>query len=178
LAGLARSWLPVLTDGNGRAIAAAAKLRIPPDWLKRLVRLRDRHCRFPGCHRAAAHCEIDHVRAWEDGGESVVENLQCLCEAHHAAKHQGGWTATPGPSGRIHWTARTGHRYTTEADDGWDAGLPAGEPREGPPAGKPGEGPPGLRPCGETQDPRPGSSGGHAGPGRGAETGADEPPPF
>jgi hypothetical protein len=166
LAGLARSWLPVLTDGNGRAIAAAAKLRIPPGWLKRLVRLRDRHCRFPGCRRAAAHCEIDHVRAWEDGGETVFENLQCLCEAHHAAKQQGGWTAKPGPGGRIHWTARTGHRYITEADDGWDVGMPYA----GPSAGEPGDGPPGLRSGSGTQDPGSGSSGGCSGP--------DEPPPF
>lgn len=170
LASLARSWLPVLTDGNGRAIAAAAKLRIPPGWLKRLVRLRDRHCRFPGCRRAAAHCEIDHVKEWEDGGETDFDNLQCLCEAHHAAKQHGGWTARPGPGGRIHWTARTGHRYTTEADGGWDVGMPCAEP----PAGEPGEGPPGPRPGGGRQDLGPGSSGGPAGP----DTGADEPPPF
>jgi len=187
LAGLAKSWLPVLTDDGGQAIAAAGKLRIPPDWLKRLVRLRDRHCRFPGCRRAAAHCEIDHVVAWENGGDTAFENLQCLCEAHHTAKHQGGWSATPGPGGRIHWTARTGHRYTTEADDGWDVRMPAAEPGQGPPPGgnvrgvpPSGESPP--EPCSEAQEPGagsgPGSSGNRAGPATGPGTGADEPPPF
>lgn len=143
LAALAKSWLPVLTDGNGQAVVAAANLRIPPGWLKRLVRLRDRHCRFPGCRRAAAHCEIDHVTEWQDGGKTVFENLQCLCEAHHAAKQHGGWRARPGPGGHIHWTARTGHRYTTKPDDGWDVAMPSAGPGlaegsglvTGPPAG-------------------------------------------
>ncbi|MFD1214307.1 DUF222 domain-containing protein [Arthrobacter sp. GCM10027362] len=142
LAALAKSWLPVLTDGDGRAIAAAARLRIPPGWLKRQVRLRDRHCRFPGCRRAAVHCEIDHVIAWEDGGETVPENLQCLCEAHHAAKQHGGWTARPGPGGRIDWTARTGHRYATDPEDGWDIAVRSAQPA----GGGPGSGVPGPDP--------------------------------
>ncbi|MCG2621724.1 HNH endonuclease [Arthrobacter sp. I2-34] len=124
LASLAKAWLPVLTDDHGRAVAAARALRIPPAWLKRLVRLRDRHCRFPGCRRAAARCETDHIIAWDDGGDTTLENLQCLCKAHHRAKHHGGWKASPGPNGRICWTARTGHRYSTDPDEGWDISWP------------------------------------------------------
>ncbi|NKX55655.1 HNH endonuclease signature motif containing protein [Arthrobacter mobilis] len=143
LAALAKSWLPVLTDGNGRAIAAAARLRIAPEWLKRQVRLRDRRCRFPGCRRAAVYCDIDHVTAWKDGGETVLENLQCLCDVHHAAKQHGGWTARPGPDGRIQWTAPTGHRYTTDPDDDGDIALPVADVQAEPAGGEPGpEAPP------------------------------------
>ena len=113
LAQLATSWLLVLTDEQGQAIAAARKMRIPPAWLKRLIRVRDRHCRFPGCRRAAQYCEIDHVIAWEDGGLTVPENLQCLCKVHHAAKTAGHIHAEAGPNGAIAWTTRTGHRKTT-----------------------------------------------------------------
>ncbi|HXF02807.1 MAG TPA: DUF222 domain-containing protein [Arthrobacter sp.] len=124
LAQLATSWLLVLTDEHGQAIAAARKLRIPPAWLKRLIRVRDRHCRFPGCRRAAQYCEIDHVIAWEDGGLTVPENLQCLCKVHHAAKTAGHIQAEAGPNGAIAWTTRTGHRKTTHPDEGWDTLLP------------------------------------------------------
>ncbi|UNK46635.1 HNH endonuclease signature motif containing protein [Arthrobacter sulfonylureivorans] len=131
LSQLAKSWLLVLTDDQGQAIAAAKKLRIPPEWLKRLVRIRDRRCRFPGCRRAARYCEIDHVIAWEDGGWTVLENLQCLCKAHHAAKTAGASSAEAGPNGQITWTTRTGHRKTTFPDEGWDSVLPHIGPREG-----------------------------------------------
>ncbi|MET1155504.1 DUF222 domain-containing protein [Arthrobacter sp.] len=124
LSQLAKSWLLVLTDDQGQAIAAAKKLRIPPEWLKRLVRVRDRHCRFPVCRRAARYCEIDHLIAWEDGGWTVPENLQCLCKAHHAAKTAGESSAEAGPNGEITWTTRTGHRKTTFPDEGWDTLLP------------------------------------------------------
>ncbi|MFT4471986.1 hypothetical protein ACMX2H_18970, partial [Arthrobacter sulfonylureivorans] len=36
LTALAKSWLTVLTDDYGQAIAAAKDLRTPPEWLKRL----------------------------------------------------------------------------------------------------------------------------------------------
>jgi hypothetical protein len=124
LSQLAKSWLLVLTDDQGRAIAAARKLRIPPEWLKRLVRVRDRHCRFPGCRRAARYCEIDHVIAWDDGGLTVLENLQCLCAAHHAAKTAGESSAEARPNGEITWTTRTGHCKTTFPDEGWDTLWP------------------------------------------------------
>jgi hypothetical protein len=172
LAALARSWLPVLTDGHGRAVAAARTLRIPPAWLQRLVRLRDRHCRFPGCRRAAAQCEIDHIIAWEDCGETTLENLQCLCKAHHRAKHHGGWKTRPGPEGCIYWTSHTGHRYDTEPDDRWAITLPpaarraGAEPDSGPESGAGTSGP----------SAGPGAAERSAGPGQ--DPGGKEPPPF
>ncbi|WP_370878771.1 HNH endonuclease signature motif containing protein [Rhodococcoides fascians] len=52
----------------------------------------DRHCRFPGCHRPAARCQIDHVIPFDHanplGGWTTVNNLQCLCEYHHSVKNR------------------------------------------------------------------------------------------
>ncbi|MBY4384726.1 DUF222 domain-containing protein [Rhodococcus fascians] len=74
------------------------------------VRLRDRHCRFPGCHRPAARCQIDHVIPFDHanplgGGWTTVNNLQCLCEYHHSVKTAGYWTAVMLPGGAILWTS-------------------------------------------------------------------------
>ncbi|MBY4229724.1 DUF222 domain-containing protein, partial [Rhodococcus fascians] len=74
------------------------------------VRLRDRHCRFPGCHRPAARCQIDHVIPFDHanplgGGWTTVNNLQCLCEYHHSVKTTGYWTAVMLPGGAILWTS-------------------------------------------------------------------------
>ncbi|MDZ7910377.1 MAG: HNH endonuclease signature motif containing protein [Rhodococcus sp. (in: high G+C Gram-positive bacteria)] len=72
------------------------------------VRLRDRHCRFPGCHRPAARCQLDHIVAFDHanprgGGWTTVNNLQCLCEFHHSVKTAGYWKATMLPGGAILW---------------------------------------------------------------------------
>ncbi|MDI9897132.1 DUF222 domain-containing protein [Rhodococcus sp. IEGM 1381] len=74
------------------------------------VRLRDRHCRFPGCHRPADRCQLDHVIPFDHtnplgGGWTTVNNLQCLCEFHHTVKTSGYWTAVMLPGGAILWTS-------------------------------------------------------------------------
>jgi hypothetical protein len=74
------------------------------------VRLRDKHCRFPGCHRPAARCQLDHITPYDHtnplgGGWTTVNNLQCLCDYHHSVKTAGYWTATMLPGGAILWTS-------------------------------------------------------------------------
>ncbi|OZC78269.1 hypothetical protein CH274_17700 [Rhodococcus sp. 06-418-5] len=74
------------------------------------VRFRDKHCRFPGCHRPAARCQLDHVNPFDHsnplgGGWTTVGNLQCLCEYHHTVKTAGYWKAVMLPGGAILWTS-------------------------------------------------------------------------
>ncbi|KQU58907.1 hypothetical protein ASG84_14390 [Rhodococcus sp. Leaf278] len=72
------------------------------------VRLRDRHCRFPGCQRPADRCQLDHITPFDHanplgGGWTTVNNLQCLCEFHHTVKTAGYWSAVMLPGGAILW---------------------------------------------------------------------------
>ncbi|MFC9790047.1 DUF222 domain-containing protein [Rhodococcus sp. NPDC127528] len=104
-----------------------------------LVRARDGHCRFPGCHRPATGCQLDHIVEYRHrdpirGGWTVVTNLQCLCAFHHQLETLGFWTATalghPATTGHaLLWTSTTtGTRAVT---------LPAavhGHPDPGTPA--------------------------------------------
>ncbi|TJY64624.1 DUF222 domain-containing protein [Arthrobacter sp. CAU 1506] len=124
LTALAKSWLTVLTDDYGQAIAAAKDLRTPPEWLKRLVRLRDRHCRDFGCTVPADQCEIDHTIAWEDDGKTVLENLNARCKPGHKTKHHGGGTVTQDHDGTLHYTTRSGHTHTTTPDENWAITYP------------------------------------------------------
>ncbi|MGM0931297.1 MAG: DUF222 domain-containing protein [Actinomycetota bacterium] len=149
LTALARSWLIVLTDDYGHAIAAAKDLRTPPAWLKRLVRLRDRHCREFGCTVPADQCEIDHTIAWEDGGKTVLENLSARCKPGHKTKHHGGGTVTQDNDGTLHFTTRSGHTHTTTPDQGWALTYPTAQEQPDTPPGN-GQGEP---PCDETPPP-------------------------
>jgi hypothetical protein len=70
----------------------ARPTRTIPDGLRRAVTARDRGCAHPGCDRPPSWCEIHHVRYWEDGGPTELNNLVMHCKVHHRLVHHSGWT--------------------------------------------------------------------------------------
>ena len=62
-----------------------------PAPLRRALQLRDRHCRFPGCH-ATRHLHAHHVIHWARGGPTNLDNLVLLCAHHHRFVHDRHWT--------------------------------------------------------------------------------------
>ncbi|MEH3089250.1 MAG: DUF222 domain-containing protein [Microbacterium arborescens] len=87
----------------------------PTAAMKRLLRARDRHCRFPGCRQPAIRCERDHTIAVTDGGTTHVCNLAHLCKRHHDVKHHTRWHVRQLPGGRLVWTSPTGRVYREDA---------------------------------------------------------------
>ena len=92
----------------------------PSAELDRWVRHRDRRCRFPGCNRPAAFCDLDHREPFAPndpaGGRTTAANLHALCRHHHRLKHRGGWTIRRNPDGTTTWTSPTGREYTDDSD--------------------------------------------------------------
>ncbi len=71
-----------------------------PVHLRRAVRKRDKHCRFPGCDMPAAGCDVHHIKHRKDGGRHALTNLTLLCRFHHLiAIHRWGWQFTLNPDG-------------------------------------------------------------------------------
>src|SRR5215469_5521229 len=72
-----------------------------PDYLRRAVIARDRHCQWPGgCDRPASQCEPHHHRPRHQGGETSLENIDLYCRAHHHHFiHRLGWTIVKHPDG-------------------------------------------------------------------------------
>jgi hypothetical protein len=71
-----------------------------PVHLRRAVRHRDQHCRFPGCDLPPAACDVHHIRHRKDGGPHALTNLMLLCRFHHqVAIHRWGWSITLHPDG-------------------------------------------------------------------------------
>ena len=92
--------------GGGPAIPVSLPLDIPgtfdtiPVHLRRAVRKRDQHCRFPGCDLPPAACDVHHLVHRKDGGRHALSNLTLLCRFHHlVAIHRWGWTLTLHPDG-------------------------------------------------------------------------------
>ena len=79
----------------------------------RLVKTRDRTCRFPGCTTPSTGADLDHCHPWPHGPTDPA-NLQCLCRHHHRAKQSGLFAVALDPDGTTTWTVRaTGRTYRT-----------------------------------------------------------------
>ena len=112
LCGDATSFLRILIHPEtGEQLSFGRDRYEVPASLRRYLRVRDLTCRFPGCGRAAARCDVDHTLAWEHGGGTDASNLAHLCRKHHTLKHHGSWRVRPGPSGALHWTSPAGRSY-------------------------------------------------------------------
>jgi hypothetical protein len=84
--------------------------------------------------RPAKLCDVDHIIDWAKGGPTTVDNLCSLCELHHQAKHEGGFTPRRTKRGIV-WTTPFGRRYLVLPHDAaapvgraGDASGPSGQP--------------------------------------------------
>jgi len=63
---------------------------------RRALEVRDQgHCAAPGCGVPALRCRAHHVVHWEQGGPTDLDNLLLVCDRHHHAVHEGGWSLAP-----------------------------------------------------------------------------------
>ncbi|WP_326548287.1 DUF222 domain-containing protein [Mycolicibacterium sp. ND9-15] len=97
----------------------------PSAEVNRWVRFRDLTCRFPGCDRPAAICDLDHTTPFNHddpaaGGLTVPWGLAAYCREHHRLKTflrgPGGWRDEQLPDGTIVWISPTGRTYRTTPD--------------------------------------------------------------
>lgn len=103
---------------DATADAAAALRYRPSPALARAIRCRDLTCRFPGCHRRAVFCDLDHTVPFNQadpaaGGRTVASNIKCLCRFHHRLKTFGGWSDRQLADGTVVWTSPTGQEFRT-----------------------------------------------------------------
>lgn len=138
LLGAASGWDRVMTHPVTGAALAVDRYR-PGKDLRRALRVRDEHCRFPGCRQPAHRCDADHSHAAADGGQTHLDNLALLCRRHHVMKHVAAWVITHLGNGVLQWTSPTGRSYVdtptptlrfvpSGLDPGSDDGLDPGEP--------------------------------------------------
>lgn len=83
-------YVEVGVGSDGTPISAGRRTRRVSDKLMRLLHVRDRSCRFPGCANRAV-LDAHHVKHWAHGGETTKENLVLLCRRHHRFVHEGGY---------------------------------------------------------------------------------------
>ena len=115
LAAQAPSFTRLLTHPvSGTVLDVDRTTYRPPADLARWLRVRDETCRFPGCNRRAARCELDHTEDWGDKGRTAFDNLAHLCPHHHHLKHETSWSVRHLDDGALEWRSPAGRRHVTE----------------------------------------------------------------
>ena len=107
------SFRRMITDpATGALVDRGARTYAPSPSLTAWLAARDGTCRFPGCVRRAARCEVDHAVDFADGGTTTIGNTGMLCRRHHNRKTHAGWEISDSqPDGSCILTSPAGRRY-------------------------------------------------------------------
>lgn len=104
------TWQQLSVNPESGAVLAVDRYR-PSAEMQRLLGGRDLHCRFPGCRRPLANCDLDHTIDAALGGATATNNLAHLCREHHVLKHQTDWSVEQLPNGNLEWRSPTGRTH-------------------------------------------------------------------
>ena len=110
LAGHATSWDEAHIDSHDGTVLTVESYQ-PSRAQRRFLRLRDIHCRFPGCRAPVERCEIDHTIDAAKGGATSTTNLAHLCKPHHRIKHHTDWKVKQRRGGVLEWTSPLGRTH-------------------------------------------------------------------
>ena len=122
-------------EREGQPIGAGRATRVISRRLRRALEYRHRTCAVPGCG-ATRGLHAHHIRHWEDGGPTELDNLVLLCPYHHRLHHRGVITITGPPEDLC---------VTDSAGRALSPGSLARPPTQPPPAVPPCAGPTGER---------------------------------
>jgi hypothetical protein len=78
----------LLHDTERQPVDASPRRRHPTRRQRRVLDEIQQECAHPGCH-ASAFLQYDHVQPYDEGGPTVLANLQRLCGPHNRAKEAG-----------------------------------------------------------------------------------------
>ncbi|KFU77032.1 hypothetical protein BB31_32545 [Amycolatopsis lurida NRRL 2430] len=102
----------IITDPlSGQVLDLGRDRYRPTAGLDEFVRVRDRECRRPGCHRIAQACDLDHSLPWQHGGHTSATELIDLCRRDHRLKDEPGWIYRLAADGTLTITTPAGRSY-------------------------------------------------------------------
>ncbi|MEX5720379.1 HNH endonuclease signature motif containing protein [Geodermatophilus maliterrae] len=97
----------VVTGPDGLPLDVSRAQRTATAAIRRAVEIRDGHCVFAGCDASPEWCDVHHVVHWAHGGPTSCDNGALLCERHHTACHEGGFSVSRDPGTSIWHTWRS-----------------------------------------------------------------------
>ncbi len=92
--------LPVVLDGRSVPIDVGLSKRLATVHQRRALEAIYPTCAIPDCEVIFDHCNVHHIKYWENGGPTDLNNMVPLCSRHHHAAHEGGWKLKLDPENR------------------------------------------------------------------------------
>ncbi|MEY2417408.1 MAG: hypothetical protein QOG90_88 [Actinomycetota bacterium] len=87
----------IVVKGESEILDFGHEERLFNRVLRRAIRFRHMHqCAVRGCGRRITHTH--HMKWWEHGGDTCIDNGIPLCSYHHHLVHEGGWTVAWNPT--------------------------------------------------------------------------------
>jgi uncharacterized protein DUF222 len=105
----------VIEDDSGQPVRLGRMSREPSTSMMRQLRYRDVECRFPACG-ARRFTKAHHIRWWEHGGGTDLDNLLLICTFHHKLVHEYGWAVRRETDGIARWFQPDGSPYRAGPD--------------------------------------------------------------
>ena len=90
----------IVVDPDGQPLNVGRTKRQATAAQRRALRAMYRTCAVDGCEHGFERCEIHHLRQWERGGSTDLDNLLPICTYHHHRAHEGRWRLQLDPSTR------------------------------------------------------------------------------
>ena len=100
----------VIEDRGGNPLGLGRTSREPSASMMRQLRYRDCECRFPGCG-TRRFIQAHHIKWWEHGGRTDLNNLLLVCTFHHKLVHEYGWAVTRDEDSTVRWFRPGGTLY-------------------------------------------------------------------
>ncbi|WP_052053731.1 HNH endonuclease signature motif containing protein [Rhodococcoides fascians] len=88
---------PVIVDHHGVPLALGRTTRLASDDQRIALTIRDTCCVM--CGRPAQWCQAHHIKFWEHGGPTDLDNLALVCGECHRLVHHGDWQLIMGDDG-------------------------------------------------------------------------------
>ncbi len=88
---------PVIVDHHGVPLALGRTTRLASDDQRIALTIRDTCCVM--CGRPAQWCQAHHIKFWEHGGRTDLNNLALVCGECHRLVHHGDWQLIMGDDG-------------------------------------------------------------------------------
>lgn len=81
----------VVTDEHGVPIDVGRTYRTATDGQWAAIKAVHSTCGWDGCRAPINWCQAHHIKEWEHGGATDLDNLIPLCSRHHHLVHEGRW---------------------------------------------------------------------------------------
>jgi hypothetical protein len=93
------SITPVVLGGPSGVLDVGRRGRLFNRHQRAALAARDRGCVFGACTKTPAEAEAHHMRHWEHGGPTTLDNAAMLCDHHHDRVHREAWEMNLAPNG-------------------------------------------------------------------------------